>query len=552
MKIKLMVLCIALIVPILAFAGGQGDASAGSKMMPTAPGQFPIVNEPVTLTVFVAPAAFLGDFNTSDVTPWYEEITGVNIDWMQVAAQDKEQKLTLLLSSGSDLPDVFSTGLSNEQQIVYGSQGILISLNDLIDEWGYGINNVNKEYPIATKVITSPDGNIYALPKINECYHCLYAQRAWINVPWLENLGLEMPETTDDLYEVLKAFKANDANGNGKADEIPMINVYNSWHSAVTDFLMNPFTFNPDSTTLWRYVEDGKVVFAPTQPGWKDGLKYINKLFSEGLIDAESYTIDTNGIRQLTENPDGNRVGFTTGGHHGMFAALDADGAKNDYEPIEPLTGPTGLKQAPVYYTGITGFYAITKDCEYPEIAYRWGETMYLDEEEANDGSKIGTILGARGILGKGWRRAEPGELGITGEQATWVRLVEWGTPHNAHWGQNIPSIDNGVTYYFSLASAQGAWDLEHELWKASTYSIKPHGIENKALPPLFLDLETTKELSEPLANLRQTVNEWNALFVTGKKDIDADWGDFLKALDNVGLDQILEVSTTAYQRQYQ
>ena len=233
-----------------------------------------------------------------------------------------------------------------------------------------------------------------------------------------------------------------------------------------------------------------------------------------------------------------------------MFTALDADGAKNDYEALPPLKGPTGLRQAPVYYTFIDGNFSISKDSEYPEIAFRWGEMMYT-EADSNDGAAIATLLGARGMLGKGWRKANPGEMGITGEQATWVRLIEWGTPHNAHWGQNVPGVDNGITYYFSLASEQGAWDLEHELWEASTYAIKPYGIENKALPPLFLDLETTKELSEPLANLQQATNEWNALFVTGKKDIDGDWGDFLKALDNAGLEQILKVSTEAYQRQY-
>jgi putative aldouronate transport system substrate-binding protein len=543
MKVKLVIFVLALILPGLVFAAGQAGGGASSKMLPTPAGQLPIVKEPVTLKVWVAPEAFIGDFNTNKATIYYEEMTGVHVEWTQVAAQDKDQKLTLTLSSGSDLPDVFSTRLTNEQLIVYGSDGIFIPVNDLIEEWSFGIFKLFKIDANARSVITAPDGNIYSLPYLNECYHCKYAQRAWVNVPWLEKLGLDMPETTDDLYEMLKAFKENDANGNGKDDEIPMINVYNSWHSNVTDFLMNPFTFNPDNTTLWRYIENGSVVFAPTQPGWKDGLKYIRKLFAEGLIDPESFTIDTNGIRQLTENPSGNRVGFTTGGHHGMFTALDADGSKNDYEPVMPLIGPSGKRQAPVYYTSIGGTFSITKDCEIPEIAYRWGDMMYDDKR---------SILGSWGQEGEDWRPAKPGELGITGKQATWVRITEWGVPHNSHWGQTIPSISNGDTYYFSVAAEQGAWNLEHELWKASEYAIKPYGIENKALPPLFLGLESTKELAEPLANLRQFVDEWNALFVTGKKDIDADWDDFLSGLDDVGIDNILKISNEGYKRQYQ
>ena len=103
---------------------------------------------------------------------------------------------------------------------------------------------------------------------------------------------------------------------------------------------MNPFAFNPGNSTMWRYVEGDEVVFAPTQPGWKDGLRYLKRLHDEGLLDPESFSIDQNALRQLTENPDGNRVGMSLGGYHGMFAALDADCAKNDYEALPPLEGP--------------------------------------------------------------------------------------------------------------------------------------------------------------------------------------------------------------------
>ena len=118
----------------------------------------------MTLSVFVAPAPFIGDFNTNKATLYWEEMTGVHIDWIQVPAQDKEQKLSLMLSSGSDLPDVISTSLSFEQVILYGAQGLFIPLNDLIEEYGHGIHKVSKLEPNARNVITAPDGNIYALP----------------------------------------------------------------------------------------------------------------------------------------------------------------------------------------------------------------------------------------------------------------------------------------------------------------------------------------------------------------------------------------------------
>ncbi len=69
---------------------------------------------------------------------------------------------------------------------------------------------------------TAPDGHIYALPQWADCYHCTYPDKLWINSTWLKKLGLQVPKTTEDLRNVLLAFKTKDPNGNGKADEIPM------------------------------------------------------------------------------------------------------------------------------------------------------------------------------------------------------------------------------------------------------------------------------------------------------------------------------------------
>ena len=106
---KLTMLFALTIVPVLAFGAAGAEGAAAERMLPTPAGVLPIVEEPVTLKVFVAPAPFIGDFNTNKATIYWEDMTGVNIEWIQVPAQDKEEKLSLMLSSGSDLPDIIST-----------------------------------------------------------------------------------------------------------------------------------------------------------------------------------------------------------------------------------------------------------------------------------------------------------------------------------------------------------------------------------------------------------------------------------------------------------
>ena len=76
-------------------------------------------------------------------------------------------------------------------------------------------------------MITAPDGHIYSFPWIEELgagKESIHSVNdfPWINVEWLNKLGLKMPTTTEELKQVLIAFKTKDPNGNGKADEIPM------------------------------------------------------------------------------------------------------------------------------------------------------------------------------------------------------------------------------------------------------------------------------------------------------------------------------------------
>ena len=103
----------------------------------------------------------------------------------------------------------------------YGGQGLLQPLNDLIDH-APDILAAFEFKPYFRPEITTPDGNIYTLPHFEECYHCSVRQKLWINTTWLDTLGLQMPNTTDDLEAVLLAFKEQDPNGNGEAGRDPL------------------------------------------------------------------------------------------------------------------------------------------------------------------------------------------------------------------------------------------------------------------------------------------------------------------------------------------
>ncbi len=120
------------------------------------------------------------------------------------------------------------------------------------------------------ELMTQSDGHIYFM--FGFTYHMItrYSQILWMNQEWLDALGLAQPATTDELYEVLIAFRDNDPNGNGVRDEIPLAGTEASYSKQPYDNITNAFVYNdPKNSRL--YVEDGRVLFAPVTDAWRDG-----------------------------------------------------------------------------------------------------------------------------------------------------------------------------------------------------------------------------------------------------------------------------------------
>src|SRR5512138_3927199 len=214
----------------------------------TAAGEFPVVKEPVTLKVFVNPRANI-NYEKNEFTKLIEKKLNIKLVFDVPPVADFKTKLNLVLAS-EDLPDVFiGGGIALDQQQILAQQGTIIPLNDLIDKYSVEFKKVLETAPATKDLITLLDGKIYALPDYNECYHCSMSQKMWVYKPWLDKLGLKIPETTDEFYAMLKAFKEKDPNGNGKADEIPLSGGLQAptgapWNTLLDSFLMNSFVYN--------------------------------------------------------------------------------------------------------------------------------------------------------------------------------------------------------------------------------------------------------------------------------------------------------------------
>ncbi len=512
-------------------------------------GEFPIVKEPVTLTVLMRASNGVADFEENAYTQWLEEQSGIDLtfDVAPNSQTEADQKFNLVVASG-DLPDViinFGTSLAEQQTLA--DQGLLIPMDDLIAEYGDEYAKVLEALPQINDVNSLADGKTYSLPDINECYHCTLSQKAWIYKPWLDKLGLEVPTTTDELYTVLKAFKEQDPNGNGEADEIPWsASVSGDWHGEITKFIMNSFVMSPDlSDDTFMFVEDGMIKASYAEEGWKEGIQYLNKLYSEGLIDPEAFTNDSTKLKALAENPDVPLLGFVQEGWPGMF--LDWGSATStrwqEFVPVGPLKGPSGLQQFPESQYSLigTGKFMITKDCANPEAAFRLADLMYSYE---------GTLRNAIGRKGEEWVDSEEGAESIIGGQAKYkVVMVYNEGEQSVSWNQAAPGYRSAE---FRLAQEFNPEDpLERYLYNWSKEIYAPYGKPDMTVPPLVFTSEQSQKLGEYRTALTTLVDQMFASFVTGEMDVTTQWDSYLEELKNNGLDEYLSIYQAAYDAKY-
>ncbi len=531
----------------------EGKNEEVEETLYNAPGELPIVKEPITLKIF-APAN--GEYSWADnpQTKEIEEATGINIEWQIAASSDNIQtKISTIFASG-DLPDVIFTGVSagnrfdkaTEQS--FGLQGLVIPLNTYLDNVSVGYQAAFESVPGMKEYMTAPNGDIYSLPNLDASLHVQYPMKYWLNHQWLNNLGLEEPTTVEGLEVVLRAFKEQDANGNGNVnDEIPLSTVVQGAGVQIDGFLMAPFQLTPDKTKM--YVENDKIVYAPIQKGYQEGLIWLNSLYKEGLIYPESFTQDRN--TQVNLNEVGNEavIGSFLAQRPGYAADLVTypNNSKKweQYQSVAPLKGKDGQVQAAwdPYVQYQTGMVYITNQCEYPEAAFRLID--YLATEEM-------TMRSAVGIKGVNWREAVDGELGLDGEQATYAR--QDADTENVMWGQ-LAGLVRTEKMLNNEAVAQDSYADNVKPLLGRNKIMYDASIEHEAvrqpyesvLPDLYMDSESAFEMSL----LKTTINDIQVQLMTqmiiGDLDPVKDWEQYIRQLEASGLTRYIEILQEAY-----
>ena len=350
---------------------------------------------PITVTTFFEIAPPLADYFTKDrilngiFANEYMNELGINIDYKWFAAQtdeDSVQKKNIAIASG-DIPDFM---MVNKEQLALLSRTDLINKNmgeyfevyasDHLKEWMY------KE---GTAAMDSATFNNYIIGIPSTDSSIATSAFLWIRNDWLQNVGLEIPTSIDELYNVMVAFRDNDPDKNGKKDTIGLI-LHKDILSqrGISDAgdalgLFNSFGAYP---RIWVKNTNGKLVYGSIQPEIKTALTFMNKLYFDGLLEEDFAVKDLNKVSELSASSKG---GIQFGAYWNAIWPLQSsvdNNPKADWIAI-PIPSSDNNPSHPQIKLNVPLYYVVSKKAKNPEAVIKLlnfyvEKYGYIDEVE--------------------------------------------------------------------------------------------------------------------------------------------------------------------------
>ena len=542
-KLVTLVLCLALLLSAFSFAE---ETANPYRIVPE--------GEEITITIGVISSALTEDYENNTFTKKIEEDTGLNIEVIPYSSDKTEAvtQLNLDLSAGNKVPDIlFNFTMDNAAINQMGEDGYFVDMLPLLEEYCPNFWDAlltipeSTRYDIVNKNKDPKNGALYCFPSLEEGTADSLGYLGQINKVWLDKVGLDMPTTVEDLYEVLVAFRDQDPNGNGIADEIPLVmQKGGGWKGDIFQWIINAFVFTLDDTKF--NVTDGQLWVPYTTDEYRQAMIYMNKLYNEGLLSDLCFTTDGDaGVKALVCNDDAVLVGIA-GGHAYNINITDHPNTV-EYLALPVLEDATGSGRGGFYPKCPSKYsigYYMTTSCEHPEIAAQLINYFYDLYNNAN---------GRYGVQGENWDVADEGTFNSYGVPAVLKILNDcyFTTQNSVLWHSNLPSIGTlARTSNQTMPTEPGTWTYIRSHLSLDSYANYEATKQPAELfTGVILDAEQSEVFNEKCSGLWAYMKEARALMVSGALDpnSDADWQTYLNNMEANGLSTALEVYQEAY-----
>ncbi|MGN1073864.1 MAG: extracellular solute-binding protein [Eubacteriales bacterium] len=517
-----------------ATTAAEATTAAGATTAPADTGS-KIFAEPTVVSVLSPSSTAINISNEIPVLGRIEEITNVVLDWQLLPATEAATKFQLLVQS-DDLPELIGYGTISDRNTL-GMDGILAPLKSLMYEYGPLIVAAYDD-PIAGEKIpysinawgegTAPDGEIYTILAFSAS-NAIGAIPA-IRNDWLKNVNMEMPTNAEEFYSVMKAFKEQDANGNGDAtDEVPIVSGQGGGYSRLLP-LITAF----DAHANYYIDENDTYQYGRIEDSFREGLAYLHKMYEEGLIQSDYLTATNDQYKEIAYN---NRAGWAfmwpgsgLGATNNAIQQLDPS-----YEmvPMAPLVSSTGKQYKDTNTSGnaIIGRTSINAKAENKDKLMQYLNWYFTDEA---------TLLCGYGIEGDTYNmvNGEPvytekilnNPDGVDPENARLYAGCYWQAfPYNAGWAPHFQALGTSQKYTVM------AWETYRE-----------PGMVEAPLPSLNFSADDRETYNANNTEINTYAEAMINKFIMGEESLD-NFDDFVAKIKALGIEKNLEICNKAY-----
>lgn len=517
--------------------GSSAENEAANAIVVDGPVEFPLA-EKITFTGTTSyPAGSESQPNNRTIFKRLEESTNVHIEWTAIQSDQWGDKISLTMANPNTLTDfIFNADFSDSNLLRYASQGVVIPLEEYIDTCMPNLQAVFEKYPEYRTMCTDTEGHIWALPWIEQLGVDKTAIQTvgsmpFINTKWLNFLGLEMPHNVDDFEQVLIAFRDNadriKSEFGIEGDIIPMSCIINDGDQDPA-ILINGFGEGYGDQDKSRHIavtNDKKVICAAAQPGYRAGIEWLHKLYTENLIDLEAFTQEWSTY-----------VSKGKAGRYGVCFSWDIANIDNlaDWEPLPPLTADTTniTPQNGSFTSGFNrGRCVVTAKASNPALVCAWLDQMYIPIQSAQNnwgtyGEDDGFDIFEMSTNANGEPMLKHAPLG----DASPVEVREAESVNGP-----LAVLNDYYDVYVTCPD-----DAQYRLdWIEQIYTPEMHN--DYVFPNVFMSSEDTDEISTLEPDLSTYMNTCKADWIMNGLT-DADWDEYLSMLEDYGLSDYLAI----------
>lgn len=531
-KLRILAAALSALTAAGAFSGcSQGSAASSSSDGSASEESSAQADTPVDITWYQVNRVSAVAKSMNDVRAFQEiaKATNINLTFEHPSSgSDTNEQINLLIASNA-LPDIiFWNWKSMPGGIAkYVQEETILPLNDL-DTPNY--DAALERYPECEQYAYLEDGTLPAFYQLDPDPRRTTYSGFVVRQDWLEQLGLEVPETVDDWHIMLTAFKTQDPNGNGEADEIPYIedkgNNLKSFAAAWG--VLAGVCYDPDT---------GKVVYGPAQPEYKEFLKTMNQWYSEGLIDPEFATTDK---KQYAAKIQNQQAGSWSGSINRAvgdniaavrttdesFSCVGINAPKKDENSVAYMPQSDSLMK-------LGEAAIITTSCQNPQAAARLLDYCYSEE---------GQTLLNWGIEGESY------EI-VDGEKQFTDNIMNPGeglVPKSAILLYAMPANGNPKVMDFDAASKiqytyQESYDSIDNWMKADT-SLMIH-------PNTQYTAEESSQIASIINECTTYHDEMVLKFIIGTENIDEKFDSFVEEFQKMNVEEAVKLTQDAVDR---